>query len=178
MTVTLLDRIFSTNQSPTALLILENGQIFEGQGFGAETINTGEVCFNTSMSGYQEIMTDPSYAGQIITFTFPHIGNVGANGMDIETDRPAALGMITRCWPTGPSNYRANDSLSDWLKHHQLPGISGIDTRALTRSIRDQGAHKGVLAVNYKGEFDREALLKMARQWPGLKGMDLAKVVT
>ena len=178
MTVTLLDRIFSTNQSPTALLILENGQIFEGQGFGAETINTGEVCFNTSMSGYQEIMTDPSYAGQIITFTFPHIGNVGANGMDIETDRPAALGMITRCWPTGPSNYRANDSLSDWLKHHQLPGISGIDTRALTRSIRDQGAPKGVLAVNYKGEFDREALLKMARQWPGLKGMDLASQVT
>lgn len=178
MTVTSIDRIYAPHQTSTALLILETGQIFEGQGFGAETINAGEVCFNTSMSGYQEIMTDPSYAGQIITFTFPHIGNVGANAIDRETETPAALGMITRCWPTNPSNFRAMEGLSAWLESHNLPGISGIDTRALTRAIRENGAPNGVIAVNHKGEFDRDALLAQARAWPGLKGMDLASTVT
>lgn len=178
MSSTALDRIFSSPDKPTALLILEDGRIFEGQGFGAEVINVGEVCFNTSMTGYQEIMTDPSYAGQIITFTFPHIGNVGANSIDIETASPAALGMITRDWPTAPSNYRSGSPLDDWLKQHDLPAISGIDTRALTRHIRDRGAPNGVIAVNYDGQFDRETLIDLARQWPGLKGMDLASDVT
>ncbi len=178
MSQTLLDRIAATNQSPTALLILEDGTIFEGTGFGAESIRVGEVCFNTSMTGYQEIMTDPSYAGQIITFTFPHIGNTGTNALDIETDTPAALGMVTRLNPTDPSNYRALDHLSSWLTKHDLPGIGGIDTRALTHHIRENGAPKGVIAVNMKGEFDRDALIKMVQDWPGLKGMDLAKSVT
>ena len=178
MASSLQDRIYSPRQTPTALLILEDGRIFEGRGFGAEAVSTGEVCFNTSMTGYQEIMTDPSYAGQIISFTFPHIGNTGANGRDIETATPVALGMVVRNHPTSPSNYRADDSLPDWLTKHGLPGISGIDTRALTRSIRDNGPPNGVLAVNYKGEFDRDALLASAREWPGLKGMDLAVEVT
>ena len=165
-------------QAPTALLILHNGTILEGFGFGAETINSGEVCFNTSMSGYQEIMTDPSYAGQIITFTFPHIGNVGANRIDIETDTPVALGMITRNCPTSPSSYRANESLDAWLKHHNLPAISGVDTRALTHLIREEGAPNGVIAVNYQGKFDKKRLLEMAQGWPGLEGMELATEVS
>ena len=178
MSYTLLDRIAATHQTPTALLILEDGTIFEGSGFGAESIRVGEVCFNTSMTGYQEIMTDPSYAGQIINFTFPHIGNTGTNALDVETDAPAALGMVTRLNPTDPSSYRALDHLSAWLSRHGIPGIGGIDTRALTHKIRDNGAPKGVIAVNMKGEFDRNALIKMAQGWPGLTGMDLAKDVT
>ena len=178
MTVSLLDRIYSTPQTPTALLILDDGRILEGWGFGAETSGAGEVCFNTSMSGYQEIMTDPSYAGQIVNFTFPHIGNTGTNDLDVETVTPAALGMVTRNYPTEPSNYRANESLHDWLAKHNLPGIAGIDTRALTRSSRDNGPPNGVLAVNYDGKFDRDALVAMAKEWPGLKGMDLAAEVT
>ena len=178
MSTATIDRIYNSAQPHTALLILEDGTIFEGDGFGAETINTGEICFNTSMSGYQEIMTDPSYAAQIIAFTFPHIGNVGANAVDLEAEKPAALGMITRCLPTNPSNFRATESLSNWLKANNLPGISGIDTRALTHAIRDGGAPNGVIAVNYKAEFDRPALLDMAKAWPGLKGMELAKSVT
>ena len=178
MTASSKDRIFSPRQTPTALLILADGQVFEGQGFGAEAVSAGEVCFNTSMSGYQEIMTDPSYAGQIINFTFPHIGNTGTNGRDIETGTPAALGMVTRNHPTPSSSYRADDSLADWLSGHGLPGISGVDTRALTRSIRDNGPPNGVLAVDYRGRFDRDALLAKAKGWPGLKGMDLAAAVT
>ena len=178
MSTATIDRIYNSAQPHTALLILEDGTIFEGDGFGAQTINTGEICFNTSMSGYQEIMTDLSYAAQIIAFTFPHIGNVGANAVDLEAEKPAALGMITRCLPTNPSNFRAKESLSNWLKANNLPGISGIDTRALTHAIRDGGAPNGVIAVNYKAEFDRPALLDMAKTWPGLKGMELAKSVT
>ncbi|XDZ66184.1 glutamine-hydrolyzing carbamoyl-phosphate synthase small subunit [Alphaproteobacteria bacterium LSUCC0684] len=178
MAQTALDRLSKPINTPTALLILEDGTIFEGAGYGAETIHVGEVCFNTSMTGYQEIMTDPSYAGQIINFTFPHIGNVGTNSIDVETEIPAALGMITREHPSNPSNYRADSSLSDWLLENGLPGISGIDTRALTHRIRDKGAPNGVIAVNFSGSFDRDALLKMARSWPGLKGMDLARSVT
>lgn len=178
MQQTHLDRIKSTHNNPTALLILEDGTIFEGAGFGATCARVGEVCFNTSMTGYQEIMTDPSYAGQIITFTFPHIGNTGTNTTDIETGTPAALGMITRMTPTDPSNYRAMEHLSAWLADHGIPGIGGIDTRALTHRIRETGAPKGVIAVDPNGNFDRDALLKMAQDWPGLKGMDLAKTVT
>jgi carbamoyl-phosphate synthase small subunit len=152
--------------------------VFRGHGFGAATTNVGEVCFNTSMTGYQEIMTDPSYAGQIITFTFPHIGNVGANPDDHETAAPTALGMITRQLPTDPASWRSEATLTDWMARHGLPGIAGIDTRALTRHIRDAGAPNGVLCHAPDGKFDIEALTAMAREWPGLAGMDLAIEVT
>lgn len=165
-------------EKPTALLILDDNSIFAGQGFGAETIRVGEVCFNTSMTGYQEIITDLSYAGQIITFTFPHIGNTGTNAIDMESVSPAALGIVLAHLPTSASNYRANDSLDRWLKSIAMPGIAGIDTRALTHRIRDKGAPKGVLAVNYNGEFDIPALKAMAQDWHGLAGMELAGDVT
>lgn len=169
---------FSPPSAATAILLLEDGTAFYGNGFGAETTNVGEVCFNTSMTGYQEIMTDPSYAGQIITFTFPHIGNTGTNGDDVETIQPAALGMIVRNDVTQPSNWRQDSHLHSWLKQHGLPGISGIDTRALTRTIRDNGAPKGVLCHRADGQFDLPALQKLVADWPGLKGMDLASVVS
>ena len=165
-------------ENPTAVLVLADGTVLRGIGFGAATTNVGEVCFNTSMTGYQEIMTDPSYAGQIITFTFPHIGNVGANSKDFETDRPAALGMITRQPVTEPASWRAESSLDEWLVAHDLPGISGIDTRALTRRIRDKGAQHGVLCHAPNGDIDIDALIRMAADWPGLKGMDLAVEVS
>ena len=164
--------------TPTAVLVLSDGSVFEGIGFGATATNVGEVCFNTSMTGYQEIMTDPSYAGQIITFTFPHIGNVGANAKDLETVEAAALGMITRQLPTNPASWRSESPLQEWLEANNLPGIAGIDTRALTRRIRDAGAPHGVLCHNPDGEFDIPALTKMAVEWPGLAGMDLAIEVT
>ena len=163
---------------PTAILVLADGGIFYGQGFGAETVKVGEVCFNTSMTGYQEIMTDPSYAGQIITFTFPHIGNVGTNTVDVETETPAALGMIVRNPITSPSNWRQDSHLDTWLDDQNMPGIAGVDTRALTRHIRDSGAPIGVLAHASDGQFDIEALQQLARDWPGLEGMDLAKDVS
>ena len=145
--------------------------MFYGYGFGAETTGVGEVCFNTSMTGYQEIMTDPSYAGQLITFTFPHIGNTGANPDDVETHTPFALGMIVRNpGVTGPSNWRTTAPLQAWLAAHKLPGISGIDTRALTRHIRDNGAPKGALCYREDGQFDIEELQEMVASWPGLKG--------
>lgn len=162
----------------TAVIILADGSVFWGRGFGAEVKSVGEICFNTSLSGYQEIMTDPSYAGQIINFTFPHIGNVGTNSEDIETINPAARGMIVREDVTQPSNWRSTKHLDEWLKSYDLPGISGIDTRALTRAIRDQGAPNGVIAHSQSGEFDLEALHKEANEWPGLEGMDLAAQVT
>ncbi len=165
-------------QNATAVLVLSDGSVFWGKGIGAETNKVGEVCFNTSITGYQEVITDPSYAGQIITFTFPHIGNVGTNKEDIETVNPAARGIIIREDITEPSNWRAAKHLDAWLKDYDLPGICGIDTRALTRRIRDQGAPKGVIAHSEKGEFDLEALLKQAQDWPGLQGMDLAKDVS
>lgn len=164
--------------NPTAVLVLSDGSVFKGIGFGAATTNVGEVCFNTSMTGYQEIMTDPSYAGQIITFTFPHIGNVGANAKDLETAEASALGMITRQLPTEPASWRSESPLHDWLVANNLPGIAGIDTRALTRRIRDGGAPHGVLCHNPDGDFDIPALTKMAADWPGLAGMDLAIEVT
>ena len=170
--------VFSPPQTPTALLILDDGTQFYGMGFGAATTHVGEVCFNTSMTGYQEIMTDPSYAGQLITFTFPHIGNVGTNKIDVETATPSALGMIVRNPVTQPASWRAESPLQDWLEANNLPGISGIDTRALTRHIRDNGAPTGVLCHNPDGVFDIPALTKLASDWPGLAGMDLASTVS
>jgi carbamoyl-phosphate synthase small subunit len=167
-----------TDIFPTALLVLSNGTIIEGFGFGAETENVGEICFNTGLTGYQETLTDPSYAAQIITFTFPHIGNTGTNLEDQECLTPYALGLITREKPTNPSNFRNDTHFNDWLESHNLPGIYGIDTRALTRHIRDNGAPNGVLAVNYKGQFDRQALQQKAANWAGLVDMDLAKIVS
>ena len=169
---------FTTPVLPTALLMLEDGSLFYGRGFGAETTGVGEVCFNTSMSGYQEIITDPSYAGQLITFTFPHIGNTGANENDIETGQPFALGVIVRNEVTNPSNWRTTSDLQSWLTAHNLPGIAGIDTRALTRHIRDNGAPKGVLCHRKDGQFDLGSLKKMVKSWPGLNGMDLASKVS
>src|SRR5512147_435403 len=163
---------------PTALLVLADGTVVRGRGLGAEGKAVGEVCFNTSMTGYQEIMTDPSYAGQIITFTFPHIGNVGANAEDIETVTPAARGCIISSDITEPSNWRAAQHFDAWLKSHNLSAIAGIDTRALTRKIRDGGAPNGVIIHAKHGKFDMPALAAEAKAWPGLEGMDLAKDVT
>jgi carbamoyl-phosphate synthase small subunit len=162
----------------TGVLVLASGEVVWGRGFGAEGEAVGEVCFHTAITGYQEIMTDPSFAGQIITFTFPHIGNVGANPDDIEADRPHALAMIVREDVTAPSNFRAVERLDGWMARHSRIGLAGIDTRALTRRIRGGGAPNGVVAHSADGVFDVPALLAMARGWPGLEGMDLAKEVS
>lgn len=165
-------------QGATAVLVLADGTILWGVGYGAAGAGVGEICFNTAMTGYQEILTDPSYAGQIITFTFPHIGNVGANGEDMERDRRAAIGCITRELPTMPSNFRSEQTLPEWMIAQGLIGIGGIDTRALTRRIRDAGAPNGVVAHSPEGIFDIDELLAMARGWSGLEGSDLAKDVS
>ncbi len=161
-----------------AALVLADGTVFWGRGIGATGSAVGEVCFNTSMTGYQEILTDPSYAGQIINFTFPHIGNVGANREDIETTTPAARGLVIRRAPTAPANYRAEQSLDHWLKSHGMVGLSGVDTRRLTRLIRDRGAPNGVIAYHPKGKLDIAAMQAEAAAWPGIEGMDLAKEVS
>ena len=158
-----------------AALILSDGSVFWGKGAGAETSATGEVCFNTSLTGYQEILTDPSYAGQIITFTFPHIGNVGTNPEDIETITPVVRGCVMGADITEPSNWRAARHLDEWLKSHNLAAVTGIDTRRLTRRIRDAGF---VNATIVNGTVDVEVAKVQASDWPGLEGMDLAKDVT
>jgi carbamoyl-phosphate synthase small subunit len=162
----------------TAALMLDDGSVFWGQGAGAEGSKVGELCFNTSITGYQEILTDPSYAGQIITFTFPHIGNVGTNAEDIETLNPAARGLVLRAPITAPANWRANAGLDAWLKRMGLVGICGVDTRQLALRIRERGAPNAVLAHDPNGRFDLGAMLAEARAWPGLEGMDLARDVT
>ena len=162
----------------TAALVLADGTVFWGRGLGAAGETVGEVCFNTSITGYQEIMTDPSYAGQIINFTFPHIGNVGANPEDVETVTPAARGCVLRAEVTGPSNWRAAQPFDAWLKSQNLIGIAGVDTRRVTRRIRDLGAPTGALGHAPDGKLDIAALRKMAAGWPGLEGMDLAKDVS
>lgn len=167
-----------SSNKPTAVLVLGDGTVFFGNGLGATGQAVGEVCFNTSMTGYQEILTDPSYAGQIITFTFPHIGNTGTNRQDIETLKPAARGLVLRASITDPSNWRAVEHLDGWLKENNLIGIAGLDTRALTARIRDGGAPNGVICHAPDGKFDLEALKKEAAAWPGLDGMDLALDVT
>jgi carbamoyl-phosphate synthase small subunit len=161
-----------------AALVLADGTVFWGRGVGATGQAVGEVCFNTAITGYQEILTDPSYAGQIITFTFPHIGNVGANREDIETTTPAARGLVLRTAPTEPANYRAEQSLDSWLKSHGIVGLSDVDTRRLTRLIRDKGAPNGVIAYRPDGRLDLAELRDEAVAWPGLEGMDLAREVT
>ncbi|MBI1327453.1 MAG: glutamine-hydrolyzing carbamoyl-phosphate synthase small subunit [Alphaproteobacteria bacterium] len=162
----------------TGIIVLADGSIFYGKGFGAITEKVGEICFNTSLTGYQEILTDPSYASQIITFTFPHIGNTGTNLEDIETINPYALGLITRELPTEPSNWRNRTTFPNWLIQNNIVGIAGIDTRALTKRIRDIGAPNGVIAHNPTGAFDINSLKEKAAAWPGLNGMDLAKDVS
>ena len=168
--------------APTAVLVLADGKVLEGHGFGATGHAVGEVCFNTAMTGYEEILTDPSYAGQIITFTFPHIGNVGTNEEDIETVNlaatPGARGVILRTTITAPSNYRATRHLDAWLKSRGIIGLSGLDTRALTALIREKGMPNAVIAHEPSGAFDLPALKAEARAWPGLVGMDLVPMVT
>lgn len=167
-----------TPAKPTACLALADGTLFFGAGFGATGETTAELCFNTAMTGYQEIMTDPSYAGQVVTFTFPHIGNVGVNPDDDETGDPVAEGMVVKWQPTAPSNWRAAQHLSDWLASRGRIAIGGVDTRRLTRAIRKAGAPHVALAHDPEGNFDIETLLKKARGFSGLEGLDLAKEVT
>jgi carbamoyl-phosphate synthase small subunit len=168
--------------APTALLVLADGTVLEGVGFGAAGEAVGEVCFNTAMTGYEEILTDPSYAGQIITFTFPHIGNVGTNEEDIETVNmaatPGARGVVLHTAITAPSSYRATRHLDQWLKARGVIGLSGLDTRALTGLIRQKGMPNAVIAHAPDGVFDLAHLKKQAREWPGLVGMDLVPMVT
>src|SRR3974390_748704 len=166
----------------TALLVLADGTVLEGFGLGAAGPGVGEVCFNTAMTGYEEILTDPSYAGQIITFKFPHIGNVGTNEEDIETVNmaatPGARGVILHSAITSPSNFRATRHLDQWLKSRGIVGLAGLDTRALTSLIRTKGMPNAVIAHAPDGAFDLAALKKEAREWPGLVGMDLVPMVT
>jgi len=167
-----------TTEKPTAVLVLADGTVIYGKGVGATGRVQAEVCFNTALTGYQEILTDPSYLGQIVTFTFPHIGNIGANGEDIEDLTPAArrgaVGTIFRADITNPSNYRSAEHLDEWLKARGIIGLSGIDTRALTAWIRENGAPNAVIAHDPNGTFDIEALKAEAQAWSGLEGMDLA----
>ena len=167
-----------TPPKPTACLALADGTVFYGHGFGATGQTVAELVFNTSMTGYQEIMTDPSYAGQIVTFTFPHIGNVGTTAEDDETTDPVAAGMVVKWDPTEPSNWRATTDLHQWLATKGRIGIGGLDTRRLTRAIRQQGAPHAALAHDLSGNFDIAALVAKARAWVGLEGLDLAKDVT
>ena len=167
----------SSNKS-TACLALADGTLFFGKGFGSTGETTAELCFNTSITGYQEILTDPSYASQIITFTFPHIGNVGVNTEDAETQNPAAEGLIVKWDPTQPSNWRSLEHLSDWLSKYNLLGMGGVDTRRLTRAIRMSGAPHVALAHNPDGTFDTLELIKRAKHFSGLEGLDLAKEVS
>ncbi|MES2494214.1 MAG: glutamine-hydrolyzing carbamoyl-phosphate synthase small subunit [Pseudomonadota bacterium] len=162
----------------SGVLVLADGTVIWGRGFGATGEAVGEVCFNTAMTGYQEVMTDPSYAAQIVTFTFPHIGNVGTNDEDLEARVEGAVGCIVREDVTAPSNFRAADTFPAWLASRGKIGLAGVDTRALTRRIRMAGAPNAVIAHHPEGQFVVPALLKRARDWPGLEGMDLARVVS
>jgi len=161
-----------------AILVLENKSIYRGIGLGYEGSATGEVCFNTSLTGYQEIISDPSYAGQIINFTFPHIGNVGTNNEDLESDKIWTRGVIFNSEITNPSNYRSLKNLDEWLKKNKIVGITGLDTRSLTNFIRDKGAPKGTISNNKNGNFNIKKLINISTKWPGLNGLDLAKEVT
>ncbi|MEL6794461.1 MAG: carbamoyl-phosphate synthase domain-containing protein, partial [Pseudomonadota bacterium] len=164
--------------APTACIALADGTLFYGRGFGAEGVVAGELCFNTAMTGYQEIMTDPSYAGQIVTFTFPHIGNVGTNTEDDETADPVALGMVVRMDPTEPSNWRSMETVSDWLARRGRVAIGGVDTRRLTRLIRQKGMPHAAIGHAVDGALDTDALIAAAKEFAGLEGADLAKDVT
>ena len=163
---------------PTGVLVLENKFIFKGIGIGYQGAATGEVCFNTSLTGYQEIISDPSYAEQIINFTFPHIGNVGTNKEDHESDKIWTRGVIFNSEITNPSNYRSLKNLDIWLKKNKIVGITGLDTRSLTNFIRDTGAPKGTISNNKNGKFNINKLLNLSTKWSGLNNLDLAKIVT
>ncbi len=178
MTLKRKKKTFYFSNFNSAILVLENKSIFKGLGLGCQGDVTGEICFNTSLTGYQEIISDPSYAGQIINFTFPHIGNVGTNNEDIESNKVWTRGVIFNSEITSPSNYRSLHNLDNWLKKNKIVGITGLDTRSLTNFIRDEGAPKGTIANNKNGKFNIRKLLKKTINWPGLKGMDLAKEVT
>src|SRR6185312_11564384 len=160
----------------TAALVLADGSVFWGKGIGIQGTAAGEVCFNTSLTGYQEIMTDPSYAGQIISFTFPHIGNVGANTSDDETATPFAKGLVLRTDITAPSNYRAEMGFNDWLQRQKLTGICGVDTRALTHHIRSAGAQNGIICHAPRDRIDIKALQAEAKKLPDMTGLDMAKI--
>jgi len=162
----------------TGVLVLADGTAFRGHGFGAAGHAAGEVCFNTAMTGYEEILTDPSYAGQIVAFTFPHIGIVGTNREDIESTTPAIRGLVVRADAEHPSNWRALSNLDRWLKSHNVPGVAGIDTRALTARIRENGMPHGVVAHAPDGLIDIRLLEQEARRFSGLEGLDLAREVT
>ena len=172
------NKIAINHQFPTGILVLDNKLVFKGIGLGFQGTSTGEVCFNTSLTGYQEIISDPSYAGQIINFTFPHIGNVGTNNEDLESDKIWTKGVIFNSEITSPSNYRALKTLNEWLKKNQIVGLTGLDTRSLTNFIRDKGAPKGTITNNKKGKFNIKKLINMSVKWPGLNGLDLAKEVS
>ena len=172
------NKIAIKSQFSTGILVLENKSIFRGIGLGYEGNATGEVCFNTSLTGYQEIISDPSYAGQIINFTFPHIGNVGTNNEDLESDKIWTRGVIFNSEITSPSNYRSIKNLDEWLKKNKIVGITGLDTRSLTNFIRDKGAPKGTISNNKKGNFNIKKLINISTKWPGLNGLDLAKEVS
>ncbi len=163
---------------PTACLALGNGTVFYGHGFGAAGEVVAELVFNTAMTGYQEIMTDPSYAAQVVTFTFPHIGNTGVTSQDDESADPVAAGIVVRWDPTEPSNWRASSDLVSWMERRGRIGIGGLDTRRLTRAIRQQGAPHVVLSHDPEGRFDVAAMVARARAWPGLVGLDLAREVS
>ena len=165
-------------QFSSAILVLENKSVYRGIGLGYQGEATGEICFNTSLTGYQEIISDPSYAGQIINFTFPHIGNVGTNNEDLESDKIWARGVIFNSEITSPSNYRSLKNLDEWLKKNKIVGITGLDTRSLTNFIRDKGAPKGTISNNKQGNFNIKKLINISTKWPGLNGLDLAKDVT
>ena len=165
-------------QFSSAILVLENKSVYRGIGLGYQGEATGEICFNTSLTGYQEIISDPSYAGQIINFTFPHIGNVGTNNEDLESDKIWARGVIFNSEITSPSNYRSLKNLDEWLKKNKIVGITGLDTRSLTNFIRDKGAPKGTISNNKQGNFNIKKLVNISTKWPGLNGLDLAKDVT
>ena len=165
-------------QFSPAILVLENKSIFRGIGLGYQGNATGEICFNTSLTGYQEIISDPSYAGQIINFTFPHIGNVGANNEDLESDIIWTRGVIFNSEITSPSNYRSLKNLDEWLKKNKIVGITGLDTRSLTNFIRDKGAPKGTISNKKNGNFNIKKLINISTKWPGLNGLDLAKEVS
>ncbi|WP_062782213.1 glutamine-hydrolyzing carbamoyl-phosphate synthase small subunit [Novosphingobium capsulatum] len=169
----------SQPEGSTGVLVLADGSVAWGRGFGAVGEAVGEVCFNTAMTGYQEVMTDPSYASQIVTFTFPHIGNVGTNAEDMESHGvPGAVGCVVREDVTAPANFRAQGTFQQWMERQGRIGLAGIDTRALTRRIRLSGAPNAVIAHHPEGQFDLEALLEKARAWQGLEGLDLARVVS
>ena len=172
------NKIAINHPFPSGILVLDNKLVFKGIGLGYQGTSTGEVCFNTSLTGYQEIISDPSYAGQIINFTFPHIGNVGTNNEDLESDKVWTKGAIFNSEITSPSNYRSLKTLDEWLKKNKIVGLTGLDTRCLTNLIRDKGAPKGTISNNQKGKFNVKKLINMSIKWPGLNGLDLAKEVS